>query len=348
MKNEKAKKAAAAVCVLSAVFVVAFLVTADIFHKPLRETDKYSVAMGTVITQRLFSRSDASKECADIDEIINTLENKISWRKEGSPIYSLNKNNTAGCDEELSEIFSRSKAVYDASSGAFDITVGSLTTLWNIGEETARVPDENEIASALSFVDGSKINVSDGVVTSGKGQLVDLGAVGKGLACDKVREYLEETDINGAVISVGGSVLLYGENEETETWSVGVRDPRGESDEYMGVLSVSYCCVSTSGDYERVLRKDEKTYHHILDPKTGYPSDSSLISVTVVSSSGFMSDALSTACFVLGREKGERLLSMFDAEGVFIDSEKNVFVTPGLKASFTLTSDKYVLSGEAQ
>ena len=172
---------------------------------------------------------------------------------------------------------------------------------------------------------------------------LDLGAVGKGIACDVVQDYLKkQKEISGAVIAVGGSILLYGSKSDGTDWNVAVQDPRGQDGEAMGVLSLAGTTnVSTSGDYEKYFMQDGKRYHHILDPSTGYPAESGLISVTVVSDSGLLSDGLSTACFVLGKEKGEKLLESYGAEGIFIDQNKKVTVTKGLKDKFTILNDKY-------
>ena len=172
---------------------------------------------------------------------------------------------------------------------------------------------------------------------------LDLGAVGKGIACDVVQDYLKkQKEVSGAVIAVGGSILLYGSKADGSDWNVAVQNPRGQDGEVMGVLSLSGTTnVSTSGDYEKYFMQDGKRYHHILDPSTGYPADSGLISVTIVSDSGLLSDGLSTACFVLGKENGEKLLETYGAEGVFIDQNKKVTVTKGLKDKFTILNKEY-------
>ena len=172
---------------------------------------------------------------------------------------------------------------------------------------------------------------------------LDLGAVGKGIACDVAQNYLkQQKEVSGAVIAVGGSILLYGSKADGSNWNVAVQNPRGKDGEAMGVLSLSGTTnVSTSGDYEKYFMQNGKRYHHILDPSTGYPAESSLISVTVVSDNGLLSDGLSTACFVLGKEKGERLLETYGAEGVFIDQNKKVTVTKGLKDKFTILNEEY-------
>ena len=172
---------------------------------------------------------------------------------------------------------------------------------------------------------------------------LDLGAVGKGIACDVAQNYLkQQKEVSGAVIAVGGSILLYGSKVDGTNWNVAVQNPRGKDGEAMGVLSLSGTTnVSTSGDYEKYFMQNGKRYHHILDPSTGYPAESSLISVTVVSDNGLLSDGLSTACFVLGKEKGQKLLETYGAEGIFIDQNKKVTVTKGLKDKFTILNEEY-------
>ena len=195
-------------------------------------------------------------------------------------------------------------------------------------EETSKNTNENESVSSIYI--GDKCTL-------------DLGAVGKGIACDVVQDYLKkQKEVSGAVIAVGGSILLYGSKADGSDWNVAVQNPRGQDGEAMGVLSLSGTTnISTSGDYEKYFMQDGKRYHHILDPSTGYPADSGLISVTIVSDSGLLSDGLSTACFVLGKEKGEKLLETYGAEGVFIDQNKKVTLTKGLKDKFTILDKEY-------
>ena len=194
----------------------------------------------------------------------------------------------------------------------------------DIKDNTAKNKETSEDTSK-----NTNTNESVSSIYIGDKCTLDLGAVGKGIACDVVQDYLKkQKEVSGAVIAVGGSILLYGSKADGSDWNVAVQNPRGQDGEAMGVLSLSGTTnVSTSGDYEKYFMQDGKRYHHILDPSTGYPADSGLISVTIVSDSGLLSDGLSTACFVLGKEKGEKLLETYGAEGVFIDQNKKVTVT---------------------
>lgn len=229
------------------------------------------------------------------------------------------------CEDELTDnSFSDSDAlnmldsIRSDSDGMFDVSIGTLTKLWGIGTENARVPSQEEIDAALK----------DRTV-------LDPGAFGKGYACDRIKEYLDSSDIPGACVAVGGSILCYGSRDGikngAEGYTVAVRDPDGNVDDYVATFSVRDAVVSTSGDYEHVFEQDGKKYHHILNAKTGYPVESGLRSVTVISESGLVSDALSTAAFLLGPEEGRKLLEKYNAEGIFIDKENNVFATNGVK-----------------
>lgn len=208
----------------------------------------------------------------------------------------------------------------------------------DIKDNTAKNKETSEDTSQ-----NTNTNESVSSIYIGDKCTLDLGAVGKGIACDVVQDYLKkQKEVSGAVIAVGGSILLYGSKADGSDWNVAVQNPRGQDGEAMGVLSLSGTTnVSTSGDYEKYFVQDGKRYHHILDPSTGYPADSGLISVTIVSDSGLLSDGLSTACFVLGKEKGEKLLETYGAEGVFIDQNKKVTVTKGLKDKFTILNKEY-------
>lgn len=208
----------------------------------------------------------------------------------------------------------------------------------DIKDNTAKNKETSEDTSK-----NTNTNESVSSIYIGDKCTLDLGAVGKGIACDVVQDYLKkQKEVSGAVTAVGGSILLYGSKADGSDWNVAVQNPRGQDGEAMGVLSLSGTTnVSTSGDYEKYFMQDGKRYHHILDPSTGYPADSGLISVTIVSDSGLLSDGLSTACFVLGKEKGEKLLETYGAEGVFIDQNKKVTVTKGLKDKFTILNKEY-------
>lgn len=286
--------------------------------------------MGTVISLSLYggTTGDAQNLLALFEEIEQASSLTIA-------ASAANKLNETG-QTENAHLLSQAQtaaAVYAASAGAMDLTVGSLTALWHIGFPDARVPSQEEIAEALTRVNGADVTVTETSLTLKNGQKADFGAITKGYACDQARELLEQSGVSAAVVAVGGSLLFYG--SPGRDWVAAIRHPEQEN-AYAGTFTLKEGCVSTSGAYERFLEAEGKTYHHILDPSTGYPAESDLLSVTVVSSSGALSDALSTACFVLGAEKGAALLNAFGAQGVFILKDHTVKVF-GL--DFTLTGE---------
>ena len=313
-----------------AVVLVALIGTAAALVVKDRKTDfnsaqKYSVAMNTVITQKIYA-DVPGVHIEPVRAIINSLDGYISCKDSESVLSRLNSEGTLN-DILIAEALKTCLEVSEKSGGAFDVSMGKLSEAWAIGTENARVPSDEEISELLSQCGYGKITLDGSKITVAEGVSVDLGAVGKGIACDYIMTYLKsKTDIKGAVVSVGGSILTYGQhNKAGDEWNVGIRHPRNEN-EYLGIIHMTEGFVSTSGDYERYFEQDGVRYHHILDGNTGRPSDSGLISVTVVCDSGILSDALSTACLVLGAEKAEALLNEYGAAGVLVDKDMNITV----------------------
>lgn len=309
-------------CVFAAVLIIGSALVYNGFKKEFQSSTKNAVAMGTVVTAKTYGKNTASIN-ETIVSCVQQLDDVISWRVKDSAVSKINSGQTVGLSS-LSSAINACNDVSKNSNGAFDVTIGPVSTLWGFGTENERLPKKAEIENALKKVDYKKLKVSGSKISCAKGQFVDLGAVGKGYACDLVKQYLEKTDVSGAVVSVGGSILAYGKrNKAGDKWRIAVRDPRNENG-FIGTVLVKEGFVSTSGDYEKYFEKAGVRYHHLLDARTGYPANSGLISVTVVCSNGLLSDALSTACFVLGKEEGQKLLEKYGASGVFVDSSQNV------------------------
>ncbi len=316
--------------ILKAVLIAAIcltLVSAFFIYRDRTTVYKYeensTIDMGTVVTQKVYSEN-AHTHIQYINSYITAFENLISRRVESSAVYELNESGTVA-DSQLSQIISQCLEVSRDSLGAFDITLGEVSELWKIGEDGERVPSKNEIAEAIEKVGYENIKINGNSISLESECKVDLGAVGKGAACDIIKKYLESTDVKGAIVSVGGSILAYGSRDKAGTpWSVAITHPRQENT-FLGVINLKEGFISTSGDYERYFEQDGVRYHHILDSKTGYPANSGLISVTVVCDNGFLSDALSTACFALGKDEGEKLIEKYGAAAVFVTENEEVY-----------------------
>lgn len=320
--------------------VIVFGIVSYDFISGRSSCEKTSVAMGTVVTVKLFGFG-AKNDLDKIETEINGLENSVlSWRKEGSDVYRINKGSgtQVSVSPDTVKIIGQCIDISDDCGGVFDITIGNVTKLWDFGGNNQRLPSDDEIKTALGSVGYKNVSISGNAVQIKKGQSLDLGAIGKGFVCDKIKELLDKGRTKSAVVSVGGSLLIYG----NRTFSVGIVNPDNDK-QSMGTLKLKDTCVSTSGNYEKYFEQDGKRYHHILNAKTGYPATSEFKSVTVVCESGLISDALSTVCYIAGYRKSVEILKKFDAEAVFIFNNNAVRVTDGLSGKFTVTDDSYTL-----
>ncbi|MBQ7934309.1 MAG: FAD:protein FMN transferase, partial [Lachnospiraceae bacterium] len=198
-----------------------------------------------------------------------------------------------------------------------------------------RIPEPISLKEALSNTGYERLVLKNGQVNMPEGYVLDLGAVGKGYTLDVLAQTLAgRHSVTGATISLGGSVLTYGSKPDGRPWYVGVVDPH-DSKGQLGVLSLTgQWCVSTSGDYQRFVEVGGKSYHHILDPATGYPGESDVKSVTILCKSGLLSDALSTACFLLGSKEGMKLAKQYEAEALFVTQQGEVLMTEGMQTVF--------------
>ena len=317
--------------------------------------------MGTVIYQTLYceQEEDAKEISAKIRELLRELEEeKISWRLETSEVYKINDaaGSEEGCllSEDMELLLRRCMEFSEKSGGTFDFTIGAVTRLWMIDdwadgkqEGDYSLPDQNKLQEALNACGCDKLTlVREGEDVDGlkgqtriffpEGMQIDLGAVGKGLALSEISGLLEgEKRLQSAVISVGGSILTFESKPDGSDWKVGIVNPF-DTASYVGFLSLKgQWCVSTSGDYERYVELDGIRYHHILDPDTGYPADSGVRGVTVLTKDGLASDAISTACFILGPEAGMALAEEYDAETLFVMADGEIVMSEGMKEYFS-------------
>lgn len=303
-------------------------------------------AMDTVVSETLYTTGDDIN--SKLTSVLTDVEtNLLSWTNEDSQIYKVNASDGKDTEisGELSGYLERILKTARDSDGAFDPTIGKLIRLWDIGGEDQRIPGEDEIRNVLKDSGYEKVSLAGNNISMDEGCSLDLGAAGKGIGCDAVLEYLEtQKDVTAALINLGGSsVMTYGNKPDGSSWNVAVTDPRAENDdEYLGVVAINGTeFLSTSGDYEKYFIEDGVRYHHIMDPSTGYPAKSGVAGVTVVCDTGLEADALSTACFVLGVEKGSELLKKYSADGLFVDEDHHVYLTDGMKERFSLLQDIY-------
>ena len=325
----------AAVIVLAAVLIVCR------WMGRVREHELTAFAMGSYVQQTVWGR-EPEQAAEETVRGIEELEREISWRREGdvARVNSQAGGEPVALSDSVGELLAEMVELCERSSGALDITLGPVMGLWDFANEP-RLPEAGELAERMALVGWQEVELTGDSLSLGReGMSLDLGAIGKS-ACDVALDEYSRSQVQAAVIAVGGSVGLYGQKPGGGDWQVGVRDPEGSGS--LGVLSLPGGFVSTSGSYEKYFEQDGKKYHHILDPRTGYPAESGLVSVTVwcppgmdVKYPGALSDGLATACFVLGLEDGMELLESYGAEGIFITEDGDITVTKGLEGRFTL------------
>lgn len=298
----------------------------------------YILTMDSSLEMR-FSESSTKPADQLEEEVFNAverLENIFSRTAESSDISRVN--DAAGKSPVLvsSEVlYVTQKALHYAalSSGAFDPTIGPLIDVWGFLGQDYRVPEADQLKNALSLVDHTLINVDDALSTvylPEEKMVLELGGIAKGYIVDQALDILRAAGVEHAFINAGGDIGLLGLNPEGEPWQIGVRHPR-ELNVIIAVIPMHGGAIVTSGDYERSFEDEGVDYHHILDPVKGYPARG-LASVTIIAETAIEADALSTAVFVLGPERGMALIEEKSAvEGILITPEIEVLLSSGLE-----------------
>lgn len=304
------------------------------------------LSMYTIVSITVYS--DSKKKAKDaINEAFRELDrigNLLNFYSEKSEITKINKNagiRPVKVSRETMEIIKKALFVSDNTEGSFDITVGPLVRLWDF--KNKRLPNDKELKDKLKFIGYKNIILNEydnTVFIKKKGSQIDLGGIIKGYSADKVVELLKNKGIDAGLVAVGGDIKTFGLRPDKKPWSIGIQNPRQKSadDEIIAVVkSLSELAISTSGDYEKYFILDGIRYHHLLKPSTGYPSYNSR-SVTVISKESALSDAFSTGIFILGPEKGLKILEKLGYEGVIIDKDGKIFISKGLKGKIEFIS----------
>lgn len=294
-------------------------------------------AMDTYMTVTAYG-DNAQKGVTDAVAEIQRLDNLLSIGKEDSEISKLNKSGCAALSDDTAVMVTKALDLYKSTGGAFDITVLPLMELWGFTTQEYYVPTEDEIQSTLQRVGADKLtwDESTKTLTLGDKQEIDLGGIAKGFTSSRIMEIFKKDGVTCGMVSLGGNVHLLGTKQDGSAWRVGIQDPNN-TDDMLGVLEANDCAVITSGAYERNFEKDGVTYHHIIDPATGKPSNSGLTSVTIVSKDGTLADGLSTSLFVMGKDKAiaywKQHADEFDT--ILVDKDRNVYITEGIAGNFS-------------
>ena len=294
-------------------------------------------AMDTYMTIQCYG--DQCEEAADAAVLeIERLDSLLSVGNPESEIIMLKGSGSAALSDDSAAMVEEALSIYDGTGGAFDITVYPLMALWGFIGGNPAVPDEDALHETLSKVGSDKLHyeTAEKSLTLGDGQGIDLGGIAKGYTSDRLMEIFAKYQLRSAMVSLGGNVQLYQTKPDGYLWRCGIRDPFAgqDSNALLGILSARDCAVITSGAYERCFADENGTvYHHILDPKTGYPAQSGLSSSTIVSKSGMLADALSTACYVSGLDGAIQYWQTRsgDFDMILVTDEKEVYITRPLQ-----------------
>lgn len=305
--------------------------------------------MGGVIQYKLYgSEANTKAAFSEMNQLFLDLDQEFSANREDSILSQINAEASVKpmpISAGMLEIMQLSEEIEQASQGAFNPMIGPLVKLWKIGFSAAHVPSELEIQNTLPL-----LRMQDLVLQAEPRQIsflkpgmsLDLGSVVKGYAAGLALHLCQKHELQGALISINGNLAVYGLRPQGAFWNVGIVDPRGENGAVVGSIALKNVTVATSGDYERYFEVEGVRYHHLLDSKTGYPAETDLISVSIFSEDGALADALSTATFILGREKGEAFLANYkNLNYLLIDKNFKLWSSPMVRDQFKLLSKNY-------
>ncbi|MDD5512743.1 MAG: FAD:protein FMN transferase [Candidatus Omnitrophica bacterium] len=252
------------------------------------------------------------------------IERLLSKYDSQSEIFRLNQQGRLQASPETYDLIKRSKELSRVTAGAFDITVGPLMDIWGFADRDFQIPSRAQIRRALALVGSDKIILQDAdnvVKLKIPGMKLDLGGIAKGFAIDRAVARLKSSGITSCLINAGGQVFCLG-SKSGVPWRVAIQDPR--NNDFRGYLELVDRTIATSGDYNQYFIRDNRRYSHIIDPRSGYPADSGVVSVTVISDQGALADGLSTAIFVLGKDKARLLVNDFPGTEVKVIEEKDL------------------------
>ncbi len=313
-----------------------------------------SIQVFAMDTAMIFSAygENGTKAVYDAEEEAYRLEALLSRTREESEVSALNGADGAktAVGTEVRSLLQASAEYSRSTGGAFDITIAPVASAWGFTGKAYRVPAQSELDALLPLVGMEHVHTEGGGAWLDPGTQIDLGGIAKGYASDVVADIFRAREVPRGLASLGGNVLAWGDKPDGTAWRVGIQDPRHPDtvDAYAGILNLKDCYAVTSGGYERRFEENGTTYHHIIDPATGYPAESGLTSVTVVADAGgpplngapgngTMCDALSTALFVMGADAAVDFWrsGIYDFQMVLVTEDGRVLVTDGLADAFT-------------
>ena len=328
-----------------------------------QKCQKQLFAMDTYMEFTAYGKNSEKAVDAAIEEV-QKLDAMLSAENSKSEVYALNEQGNLQATDDLAELILRGKEIYQETDGLFDDTIYPVMKLWGFPTGNYHVPTAAEVQKKLALVDENKVEIqtrdSDekgrdskekaNFVTLGADQQIDFGGIAKGYTGQKLAELFQEYGVSSALVSLGGNIQAIGTKPDGSSWKVGIRDPKGGQQDYIGVLSVENQAVVTSGGYERYFEEDGKTYIHIINPRTGYPADGDLLSVTIVSRDGTLADGMSTALYIMGYEKACQFWRQHREEFnvILVTDDGKIHISENLKENFQTECDLEMIESESE
>lgn len=324
-------------CILLVLFVIGGFYTYSTSFKnnqlPITDT---RFALNTVVTITLYDTSD-NNILDGAFQLCNKYEEIFSRTSKSSELYQLNHSTkkSISVSKDLASLIQTGLSYSQLSKGAFDITIAPISQLWDFTSETPLVPDDASIKANLPYIGYQHVTLKGNtVIRETIENQLDLGAIAKGYIADKIKEYLQQQGVHSALINLGGNILCIGD-KNGHPFNIGIQAPFKERNVTLTNLKLKDKSVVTSGIYERCFTKENKLYHHILNPKTGYPYENDLSSVTIISDKSVDGDALSTTCFALGLKKGMDYINTHpDLEAIFVDTTGTLHYSNNFKQKY--------------
>lgn len=297
-------------------------------------------AMNTYITLTAYGET-AETALDESESRIREIDSLLSVTDESSELYAINhsKGTAVTLSTDTENVLSFALEMAKKTNGALEPTIYPVLTAWGFTTESYQIPAQEKIDQLMQSVDFQKVQIENHTLALPEGMQLDLGAVAKGYAGDEIANILKNSGVTSAIVNLGGNVQTIGTRPDGSMWRVGLKAP--DADSHIGILEVSDCAVITSGSYQKYFTgEDGKQYHHIIDPATGRPAESGLVSVTVIGKEGKLCDALSTALFVMGLEDAISYWRQYgNFEMILLTDKDEIYITEGLENSFTLQEE---------
>ena len=336
--------------IVLSLFVILAIILANI--KKVEFISRDTFALGTICRLTIETKTGAEGE--EIMEAaikrIEQLDNKFSKFKDSSEVSLINKNSGKGkqrVSEDTYNLVKEAVRYSNISKGLYNPMLGSVVDLWSIGTDKEGVPEADNIENSRKLINCEDICFHEDTLSielKKSGEKIDLGGIAKGYVADEIRKFLEENKVTNALIDLGGNIIAMGEKQMASPWVIGIQNPKGERGRYIGSLSIKDKSIVTSGTYERCYEDKGQIYHHIIDPRTGKPSNSDLVSVTIISNDSIEGDGLTTGLLIMGLEEGKKLVKQRkNIEAIFITKDNMVYITSGIKEKFLLLDQKFYL-----